>query len=160
MGLQSCESPNFGNFETSNLRVPGQSDIWVVALWLGTKNTIRGWLPPSSNSGESCEFVFAFSSSVHQKCFNYALTNLLFGFYTSIWIIDSLVIPSSPHPEAPTRPFTPEVLRTKERTPTLYPSVAFTLNTKLNLSRSLRVHHLMCDKHHSVLGSLNLIVVK
>ncbi len=30
--------------------------------------------------GESCEFVFACGWSEHQMCFNYALTNLLFGF--------------------------------------------------------------------------------
>jgi len=33
-------------------------------------------------SGESCEsyeFVFVHGSSVHQKYYNYALTNLLFG---------------------------------------------------------------------------------
>jgi hypothetical protein len=37
---------------------------------------------PKSGYGEfceSCEFVFAHGSFVHQKCSNYALTNLLFG---------------------------------------------------------------------------------
>jgi hypothetical protein len=36
----------------------------------------RWWLPPSPNYGRSCEFVYAHGSSVHQKCSNYALTNL------------------------------------------------------------------------------------
>jgi hypothetical protein len=38
MGLQSCESPNF---ETPNLGVPWQNDIWVLASWPGIKYTIR-----------------------------------------------------------------------------------------------------------------------
>jgi hypothetical protein len=41
MGFQSFRSPNFENFETPNLGVRGQNDIWVLALWLNTKNTIR-----------------------------------------------------------------------------------------------------------------------
>jgi hypothetical protein len=45
MGFQSCGSPNFenfgilGNFETPNLGVLGQNDIWVLALWPCIKNT-------------------------------------------------------------------------------------------------------------------------
>jgi hypothetical protein len=34
---------------------------------------------PKSGCGESCESVFARGSSMHNKCLNYALTNLLFG---------------------------------------------------------------------------------
>jgi hypothetical protein len=34
---------------------------------------------PKSGYGESCESVFVRGSSVHNKCLNYALTNLLFG---------------------------------------------------------------------------------
>jgi hypothetical protein len=45
MGLKSCGSPNFGNFGTR------QNDIWVLALWLGTKNTIRGKVVASPKSG-------------------------------------------------------------------------------------------------------------
>jgi len=39
--------------------------------------------------GESCEFVYACGSSMHQKCLNYALTNLLFGLckvYQIMWL--------------------------------------------------------------------------
>jgi hypothetical protein len=87
MGLQSYESPNFENFGTFNLGVPGQNDIWVQALCPGTKNTIKGerwWLPPSLRRGESCESVFARDLSVRQKCFNYALINLLFSLCRSV----------------------------------------------------------------------------
>jgi hypothetical protein len=43
-----------------------------------------GAFPPSPGRGESCESVFAHGSSVHQKCSNYALTNLLFGLCKSM----------------------------------------------------------------------------
>ncbi len=75
---------------------------------------------------DSCESVFAHGLTMHQKCFNYALTNLLFGLYKSMQIIDLLVTHPSPHPKAPIGPFTPEMLRARERTPTPYPSIVFT----------------------------------
>jgi hypothetical protein len=37
MGLQSHKSPNF-----KKLGILGQNEIWVQALWLGIKNTMRG----------------------------------------------------------------------------------------------------------------------
>jgi hypothetical protein len=74
----------------------GQSHI---ILWKG-----RWWLPPNLGHGESCEFIYVHGSSMHQKCFNYALTNLLLGLCTSIWIIDLLVTCPSPHPKTPTHP--------------------------------------------------------
>jgi hypothetical protein len=60
--------------------------------------------------------MYAFNSSMSQKCSNHALTNLLFN--CSMWIIDLFVTHLSPHPEALACPFTPEVLWTKECTPT------------------------------------------
>jgi len=128
MGLQSCRSPNFGNFKTPNLGVPRKNDIWVQALWLDIKNIIRGKVvvSPSLGCGESCESVFACDLFVHQKCTNYILTNLLFGLCKCVWIIDSLVIHSSPHPEILGHPPTPEVLWTRGHTTTHYPFVVFT----------------------------------
>jgi hypothetical protein len=127
MGLQSHESPNFENFRTPHLGVLGQNDIWVLASWPCTKNTIRGrWrLPPSLGRCESCEFVFAHVLSVHQKCSNYALISLLFKLGRSMWVIDLLVIHHSPHHGALAHPSTLEVFRAKECTLTLYLSVVF-----------------------------------
>jgi len=120
MGIQSCESPNFENFKIPNLGVPGQNDILVHAPWLSIENNIRGrwWLPPSLSPGES-------SKSIHQKCSNYALTNL-FGLCKSVWIIDLLVTHFNPHYEAPTCPCTPKLLQTRKRTPTPCPFDVFT----------------------------------
>jgi hypothetical protein len=88
-----------------------------ATLWLITKNTIKG-KPPSPGHGELCESMYAYGSSVHQKCSNYALTNLLFGLCRFMWIVGLLVTHSSPHPKAPTRPSypppPPKVLRIKE----------------------------------------------
>jgi hypothetical protein len=86
-----------------------------------------GGFPSSLGRGESYESMFAHGSSVHQKCFSYALTNLLFSLCKSMWIIDSLVIHPSPHSGTPGCPSSPEVLRTKECAPIPCPFIAFTL---------------------------------
>ncbi len=94
----------------------------MLAMWLGTNNTIRGKVVASLKSGlwwilwvHVCSwFICA------PMCSNYARTSLLFGLCKSMWIIDSLVIHLSPHPRAPTRPSTPEMLQNKECTPIPY----------------------------------------
>jgi hypothetical protein len=86
MGLQSYKSSNFRNFGTPNFGVSGQNDIWVLAPWPGTENIIgeKMVVSPSLGYGESREFVFTHGSWMHQKCSNYALTNLLFGLCRSV----------------------------------------------------------------------------
>jgi hypothetical protein len=142
MNLQSHRSLNFENFKIPNLGGPRQNDICVQAPWLGIENIIRGKVVASLSPGhdEYCEFVFANGISMHQKCFNYALTNLLFGLCKSMWIIDWLVTCPSPHHGAPTRPSTFEVLQTREHTPTPYPPIIFTLDSHLSLLRNFGVH--------------------
>jgi hypothetical protein len=61
--------------------------------------------------------MYAHGLSVHQKYPNHTLTNLLFGLFRIVLIIDPLVTYLGPHPETSTCPFTPKVLRTKEHTP-------------------------------------------
>jgi hypothetical protein len=99
MGLQSCKSPNFDNFETPNSGVLGQNDIWVQPPCPCIDNTIRGKVVASPKSGLwwSYEFVYAHGLSMHKKCYNYTLTNLLFGLCRLMWIVDLLVIHPSPH---------------------------------------------------------------
>ncbi len=125
---QSYGPPKLQESQFWEAGVLGQNDIWVLVPWPSTKNTIRGrwWFPPNLDCGESCESVFVRGSSVHQKCFNYALTNLLFGLCRFVWVINFLVTLPSPYPGAPACPSTPEVLQVRERAQTLYPSVVFT----------------------------------
>jgi hypothetical protein len=156
MGIRSCGSPNLGNFETPNLGILGQNDIWVQAMWLCTMNIIRGrwWLPPNSGRGESYEFMFACGLFMHQKCSNYALTNLLFGLCMSMWIIDSLVTHLSPHPTTLTCPFIFEVLQAKEHTLTPYPFVVFTFRLTIESIKELggvlvMVTYFICDQSHT-----------
>jgi len=116
MGLQSCKSPNFGNFETPNLGVLGQNDIWVLALWPRIENTITGKASPKFGPWwilwvRVCSWLIQ-----HQKCFNYALSNLLFGSCRFVWVIDLLVTRPSPHLGVLICPSTPKVLRAKECT--------------------------------------------
>jgi hypothetical protein len=84
-----------------------------------------GGFPLGPNCGESCEIVYAHELSVHQKCSNYALTNLLFGLCKSIWITDPLIILLGPHHRAPTCLSYPEVLRTRELISIHFSSIIF-----------------------------------
>jgi hypothetical protein len=76
VGFQSRGSSNFENFETPNLGVLGQNGIWMLALWLGTKNTIRGKVVVSLKSRSwwvlwiyVCMW-FIHASKVLQLCIN------------------------------------------------------------------------------------------
>jgi hypothetical protein len=102
MGLQSGKSSNFGNFGTPNFEIPRKWHLGVTPVASHKKYYKGGrrWLPPNSGRGDSCEFVYACGSSMHQKCFSYASINLLFGLCKSIWIIDPLVTCPNPHPRA------------------------------------------------------------
>jgi hypothetical protein len=86
----------------------------------------RWWLPLSLGCDETCELVYACGLSVHQKCSNHALTNLLFGLCRLMWIIDPPIICPSPHPITLTRPITFKMLRTREHTPIPFSSDVFT----------------------------------
>jgi len=103
-----------------------------IALWssCGAKHKKYykgegGGFPPSLSHGESCESMFASGSSVHQRCPNYALTNLLFGLCKSMWVIVLLVNLFNPHHRASTLPSTLEMLRVREHAPTPSPCVVF-----------------------------------
>jgi len=125
MGFQSYGGPNLGKFGTPT--------------W---ENTMRGKVvasPKSKPCGESYESMFTHGSFVHQKCSNYALTNLLFSLCRSMWIIDLFVTILSPYPGALACPSTLKVLRTREHTPTPHSFVVFTLGSHLNLLRSFGV---------------------
>jgi hypothetical protein len=51
MNLQSGGSPNFENFETTDLGVLKQNDIWVQPLWQGIDNIVRKKMVASPKSG-------------------------------------------------------------------------------------------------------------
>jgi hypothetical protein len=50
MGLQSRESPSFGNVGTPTWESQDKNDIRMLVLWLGTKYTIRGKVVASPKS--------------------------------------------------------------------------------------------------------------
>ncbi len=72
---------------------------------------------------------------------NYALTNLLFGFCRSMWVIDclSFLLVSS---RSSNTPSTPKVLQARERFPIPYFSDVLISNSHLNLSRNLGARQL------------------
>jgi hypothetical protein len=85
-GPPKLRKSQFKVFRDSNLGISKQKEIWVLAPWLGTNNTTRGEVVATPNLGcdESCESTFAHGLSMHQKCSNYALTNLLFSLCRSM----------------------------------------------------------------------------
>jgi hypothetical protein len=91
----------FREFQDFNLGVMGQNDIWVLAPWSSIENTIRGKVVVSLESEPWWNLWSMFSRGefVHQKCSNYALTNLLFGLYKFVWIVDLFVTHCSPIPK-------------------------------------------------------------
>jgi len=143
-GLPKSQESQFWEFWDSQLGNPKSKWHLDIALWLITENTIRGKVvaSPSSGHGEFCEFVCARGSFVHQKCSNYALTNLLFGLRMSMWMIDLFLTRPSPHFGAPICPFTPEVLRAKEHILTLS-SIVFTFGLAFESYKEFGVHHWM-----------------
>jgi hypothetical protein len=82
----------------------------MLAPWLDTKNTIRGkvMVSPKSRLWWILWLRVYHGGFVHQKCFNCALTNLLFGLCRSVWIIFLLINLPSLNYEASTCPSTPK----------------------------------------------------
>jgi hypothetical protein len=128
MSLQSCKSPNFKKIGTPETK--WHLDVIPVVNHREYYKGEGGGFPSSLNHGESCEScesMYAHGESVHQKCSNYTLANLLFGLCRSVWIINSFVTCLSLHLEAPTCPSTPEMLWGKQCTSTIFHSIVFTL---------------------------------
>jgi hypothetical protein len=118
MGFQSRKNPN-----------QRQNDIWLQALCPSTMNTIRRKVMASPKSKlrwilwvRVCPwFVF-----VHQECYNYTLTNLVFGLCKFVWIVDLLVIIYSLYPIATTHPSYPKMLQVGEHIPIFFSFIVFT----------------------------------
>jgi len=127
MCIQRGKSHNYDNFGNLDLEVSWKM-TFGCSLHVNHKKYYKkegGGFPLGPNCGEYCEIVYAHDLFVHQKCSNYALTNLLFGFCKSIWIMDPLIILLGPHHRAPACPFYPEVLRIKECTLIHFSSIIF-----------------------------------
>jgi hypothetical protein len=88
-------------------------------------NEEGGGFPPNPSIDGSCESVYACGSSMHQKCYNFALTNLLFNLCRSKWIIDLLVICPNPHSGVLAHPSYLEVLQIRECITTSSQSIVF-----------------------------------
>jgi len=102
MGPQSwnpkLKESQLWEFWDSHLGVPRQNDIWVLVPLLSTKYIIRGKVVASSKSEPwwdlwVCVYLWFVRAP---KCSNYALTNLLFGLWMSMWVIEMLVNLLSP----------------------------------------------------------------
>jgi len=104
----------------------------------------RWWLPSSLGRGESCE------SELHVVRFNTKSAPIMHSptcclvLCRSVWVnkrLSIFLIPSRSF-NTPLYPF--KVLRAKERAPTPDSSVVFSLDSHLNLPRSLGARHMGC----------------
>ncbi len=77
---------------------------------------------------------------MHQKCSNYALTNLLFGLCRSEWVISCLSLFLAPS-HCSNTPFYPRSATSQGVCLTYYSFIVFSSDSQLSLSRSLGVHH-------------------
>ncbi len=135
MGLQSCKSPNFGNFGIPTWEFQEKMTFgWHGKYYKGE----GGGFPQSPGGGESCESMFSHGLSVHQRCSNYALTNLLFSLCRSVWVIDLLANLPNPHPGAPAHPSTPEMLHAMERVLIPSPFIVFIFGLVVESIKELR----------------------
>jgi hypothetical protein len=71
----------FGSSENGSPRTKSHLDVGLMERHkIYYKGEGGGFPQVQARHGESCEYDFAHGSSQHQKCSNYALTNLLFRF--------------------------------------------------------------------------------
>jgi hypothetical protein len=91
----------------------------------------------SPSHGESYESLFARGSSIHQKLLKFCTNQLVVWFvkvHVNNWTACHL---SKSHPGAPTCPFTPKVLRTKEHAPIPSPSALITFGLAVEFLKEL-----------------------
>jgi hypothetical protein len=95
---------------------------------------------PNLGHGESCESMFACGSSMHQKCSDYALTNLLFSLCKYVSISEPLVIRPSLIPEFQHTPLPSKCYELRNVHQLFFLLLSLPLDSHLNPSKSLRVH--------------------
>jgi hypothetical protein len=138
-GPPKLQESQFWEFQDSQLGNLGTKWHLGVGFIARTRNTIKGKVVISPKFEPwRILWVRVCPWFIHAtKMLHYALINLLFSLCRFVWIIDLLVIHLNPHLEIPTRPFTLEVLQTKECTPTFYPYVVFTFELAIESIKKL-----------------------
>ncbi len=135
MGLQSCKSPSWCNFETPIRESRERKAIWMWALWRGVEYIIRGKVVASPKFRpwwDLCVccpwFVLA------QKMFQLRTNHLVWVLCRPMWVSEVsqlFLVPSRQHASLPLK-----VLWAREHALTLLSSVVFYLDSHLSLSRS------------------------
>jgi len=98
-------------------------------------------------------------SFMHQKCFNYALTNLFFGLFRFVWIIDSFIICSSFHFGVSAHPSIPKCYELRNIPRFLFLLLFSHLGSQLNLLKSLGVRKIHPFNSSCLLGIFFTLVM-
>jgi len=120
-------------------KLPGQNDIWVLVLRLGTKYTIRGKVVASPKF-ESWWVLWIYVCPwlvYASKCCNYALTNLLFSLCRSVWVSEVLVKLLNPILELQHAPLPPKCCKLRSAPQLVLLSMFLPLNSQLSPLRNL-----------------------
>jgi hypothetical protein len=144
MDPQSCRSLGCEDF--------GQNDIWVLVPWPDTEYIIRGKVVAPPKFGPWWVlWVYVCSWLVRApKCFNHALTNLLFGLCKSMWIIELLVNLPNPIPKLKQTPLPPKCYEPRSVPQLLFLALFSPLDSQLSPSRSLGVRHSQLNPSRSL----------
>jgi hypothetical protein len=144
MGPQSCRSSSYEDF--------GQNDIWVLVPWPDTEYIIRGKVVASPKFGPWWVlWVCVCPWLVHApKCFNHALTNLLFGLCKFVWIIELFINLPNPIPKLQQTPLPPKCYEPRSAPQLLFLPLSSPLDSQLSPSRSLGMRHSQLNPSRSL----------
>ncbi len=120
----------------------GTNDIWVLVPWPSTEYNTRGKVVASPKSRPWwILWVYVYPWFVRApKCYNYALTNLLFGLCRSVWVIELLVALLSPILELQHGLLPPKCCELGSTPKLLFLPLCSHLDSQLSPSKSLGVH--------------------
>jgi hypothetical protein len=123
--------------------LPRQNDIWVLVPWPGIKYTIRGKVVASPEFGPW--WVLWVRGCPHLvralKCYNYALTNLLFDLCRHVWVIEVLVNLPCPISKLQHAPLPLKCCELRSAPQLFLLSMSSPLDSQLSPSRNLRMRH-------------------
>jgi len=134
--LPKLQKSQFREFQDSNMGVSGQNDIWVLAPWPGTMNTIRGKVVASPKFGpwwvlwvHVCPWLICAPKMFQLR------TNQLVVWFVQVHVSNWIACHFSYSPSRSfNTPLYPKSVASQGTCPTPYLVAIFTLDSHLSLS--------------------------